>query len=347
MLNGPNRVTGEDEENAEDLRRDRVERPAAGKKKTAGAQASALRPDPDRHSMKRLWNNKGGGADGSNPRSYAVSRYTPWARVNHWITAGSLILLALSGLSLFHPSLFFLSDLFGGGENVRAIHPWFGVVLALSFLGLFIRFFRLNLWERNDNIWLGRLRSVLAGREENLPEVGKYNAGQKLVFWLQSILIVIMVVSGLGLWEIYFATTSPSSRSVVGPDSLHCRRQLHTGLDRPRLCGDLGQGHGARHDARRCFRRLCLAPPSQMAARRGRQGPRFEAGCRIAAERNRNPMSGLRKPLSPEAIASGEVAKPPFAVLADPRRGSSVNARRFAVLAPGHQLEAYCGFSSP
>jgi len=136
--------------------------------------------------------------------SYAVSRYTPLARVNHWITAGSLILLALSGLSLFHPSLFFLSELFGGGENVRAIHPWFGVVLAVSFLGLFFRFFRLNLWERNDNIWLSRLRSVLAGREDDLPELGKYNAGQKLVFWLQSILIVILMVSGLGLWEIYF-----------------------------------------------------------------------------------------------------------------------------------------------
>ena len=32
-----------------------------------------------------------------------VRRYTPAARVNHWITAISLVLLALSGLSLFHP----------------------------------------------------------------------------------------------------------------------------------------------------------------------------------------------------------------------------------------------------
>ncbi len=139
--------------------------------------------------------------------SYAVSRYTPLARINHWITAGSLILLALSGLSLYHPSLFFLTDLFGGGENARAIHPWFGVVLAIGFLGLFVRFFRLNLWERNDSVWLGRIRTVLRGREEGLPELGKYNAGQKLVFWMQSILIVILMISGLGLWEIYFGST--------------------------------------------------------------------------------------------------------------------------------------------
>ena len=27
------------------------------------------------------------------------------------------------------------------------------------------------------------LRDVLAAHEEKLPEVGKYNAGQKMVFW--------------------------------------------------------------------------------------------------------------------------------------------------------------------
>jgi formate dehydrogenase subunit gamma len=139
--------------------------------------------------------------------SYAVTRYTPLARVNHWITAGSLILLALSGMALFHPSLYFFTELFGGGENTRAVHPWIGLVLAISFLGLFIRFFRANLWNRGDNMWLGKLRSVLAGREDDLPELGKYNAGQKIVFWSQSILIVILMVSGIGLWEVYFGSS--------------------------------------------------------------------------------------------------------------------------------------------
>ena len=133
-----------------------------------------------------------------------VSRYTALARINHWITAASLILLALSGLSLFHPSLFFLNVFFGGGQNVTMIHPWFGVVLAVSFLLLFLRFFSLNLPERNDIIWLARLKAVLSNREEGMPEIGKYNAGQKLVFWLQTILITLLFISGLGLWELYF-----------------------------------------------------------------------------------------------------------------------------------------------
>src|SRR5215510_3977607 len=74
-----------------------------------------------------------------------VDRYTPLARVNHWITAACLVLLMISGLALFHPSLFFLTGLFGGGQATRAIHPWIGVVLFFSFLGLFLRFWRANL----------------------------------------------------------------------------------------------------------------------------------------------------------------------------------------------------------
>jgi len=134
----------------------------------------------------------------------AVARYTTAARINHWITAASLILLALSGLSLFHPSLFFLTHLFGGGQSTRAIHPWIGVVLALSFVGLFYRFFTLNLWKREDTVWMKNLGKVISDKEEGMPEIGKYNAGQKLVFWGQSILILLLFGSGIVLWDVYF-----------------------------------------------------------------------------------------------------------------------------------------------
>jgi formate dehydrogenase subunit gamma len=137
-----------------------------------------------------------------------VDRYTGGARINHWITATSLVLLALSGLSLFHPSLFFLTGLFGGGQWTRAIHPWIGVVLFFSFAGLFIRFWRANLWKGEDGTWLARLKDVLTGHEEKLPEVGKYNAGQKTVFWGMSFLILVLIASGFVIWDQYFAAYS-------------------------------------------------------------------------------------------------------------------------------------------
>ena len=133
-----------------------------------------------------------------------VDRYTPGARINHWITATSLVLLAVSGLALFHPSFFFLRALFGGGQWTRAIHPWIGVILFFSFLGLFLRFWKANLWRREDVTWLGRLRDVLTNNEENLPEVGKYNAGQKVVFWSMSLLIIVLIGTGIIIWDQYF-----------------------------------------------------------------------------------------------------------------------------------------------
>lgn len=133
-----------------------------------------------------------------------VDRYTPAARINHWITAISLVLLALSGFALFHPSLFFLSELFGGGQLTRIIHPWIGVLMFVSFAGLFIRFWRLNLWRRSDSAWVGSARAVLTGDEAKLPEVGKYNAGQKLYFWLMSISILVLFASGIVIWQQYF-----------------------------------------------------------------------------------------------------------------------------------------------
>jgi formate dehydrogenase subunit gamma len=146
-----------------------------------------------------------------------VDRYRVGARLNHWITAVSLILLALSGLAMFHPSLFFLTVLFGGGQWTRMIHPWIGVVLFFSFAGLFLRFWRANLWKREDGTWLARIRDVLTSHEENLPEVGKYNAGQKFVFWAMSCLIIILIVSGFAMWDQYFYnyTAIPQKRLAV------------------------------------------------------------------------------------------------------------------------------------
>ncbi|MCW5745723.1 MAG: formate dehydrogenase subunit gamma [Alphaproteobacteria bacterium] len=130
-----------------------------------------------------------------------LDRYTPGARVNHWINAMLMICLALSGMSLFHPSLFFLSDLFGGGVWTRIIHPWMGVLAILSFLGLFIRFWRFNLWTADDTAWIKSVRHVVAGDEAKVPEAGKYNAGQKLVFWLMSMLTILLLMSGLAMWD--------------------------------------------------------------------------------------------------------------------------------------------------
>lgn len=133
-----------------------------------------------------------------------VDRYPGRVRVNHWVTAISLILLALSGAALFHPTLFFLSGLFGGGSNTRALHPWIGVVLLASFAVLFVQMVRYNFWTKVDTQWMRHIGDVMSGHEENLPEIGKYNGAQKIVFWLMTLLILVLFVTGIMIWYEYF-----------------------------------------------------------------------------------------------------------------------------------------------
>ncbi|HEY2050271.1 MAG TPA: formate dehydrogenase subunit gamma [Caulobacteraceae bacterium] len=146
-----------------------------------------------------------------------VSRYREGTRVNHWITAGAMVLLILSGLSMAWPPFFFLSALFGGGQFTRFLHPWIGLVLVASFALLARQFWRGNLWNRTDIDWLAHMGDLVAGREEKMPEVGKYNAGQKFVFWGMALLILVMLTTGVVIWEVYFGklTSIPTQRLAL------------------------------------------------------------------------------------------------------------------------------------
>jgi len=137
-------------------------------------------------------------------------------RVNHWVTAISLILLTLSGAALFHPALFFLSSLFGGGSNTRALHPWIGVVLLASFAILFIQMVKYNFWTKADTRWMSHIGEAMSGREENLPEVGKYNGAQKIVFWLMTLLILVLFGTGIVIWYEYFGASFTIEQQRVG-----------------------------------------------------------------------------------------------------------------------------------
>jgi formate dehydrogenase subunit gamma len=138
-----------------------------------------------------------------------IVRYTPNERTNHWITAITFVLLALSGLALFHPSMFWLTALFGGGQWTRILHPFVGVVMFVSFFILAVRFWHHNYLDRDDVQWLRQIDDVLANREENLPEIGRYNAGQKLLFFTMVLCLILLLCSGVVIWRRYFSVYFP------------------------------------------------------------------------------------------------------------------------------------------
>ena len=134
-----------------------------------------------------------------------IQRYTANERSNHWMVALFFILAGLSGLALFHPALFWLSYLFGGGPWTRILHPFLGLAMFVFFFGLVIRFASHSLLEKSDVQWLKQWRDVVANREENLPEVGRYNAGQKLLFWTLLLCMLVLLVTGIVIWRQYFS----------------------------------------------------------------------------------------------------------------------------------------------
>jgi len=138
-----------------------------------------------------------------------IVRYTPNERTNHWITAITFVLLALSGLALFHPSMFWLTALFGGGQWTRILHPFIGLVMFVSFLILVLRFWHHNYLDQSDIQWLKQIDDVLANREDKLPEIGRYNAGQKLLFFVMVACLVLLLCSGIVIWRRYFSFYFP------------------------------------------------------------------------------------------------------------------------------------------
>ena len=138
-----------------------------------------------------------------------ILRYFAGERVNHWLTAITFIMLAFSGLALFHPAAFGLTQLFGGPVWTRILHPFLGLFLFLSFTSLALRLWRHNLLTADDLAWLLRLKLVLRNQEEGLPKVGRYNAGQKLLFWTMVLTIGFLLVTGIVIWRPWFADYFP------------------------------------------------------------------------------------------------------------------------------------------
>ncbi|OHX12838.1 formate dehydrogenase subunit gamma [Chromobacterium sphagni] len=136
-----------------------------------------------------------------------IQRYNVAERINHWIVAACFILLALSGLGLFYPGFFWLTGVFGTPQLARMIHPFVGVLMFLGFFRQFFRYWRHNLFNGEDLKWLRAVKSVLKGRE--VGETGKYNAGQKAMFWIMTLCVATMLITGVIAWRPYFAGYFP------------------------------------------------------------------------------------------------------------------------------------------
>jgi formate dehydrogenase subunit gamma len=136
-------------------------------------------------------------------------RYGASERANHWVVVLCALLLMLSGLAFYHPAFFWLTNLFGGGQAARAIHPWIGCVMAFAFTFMGVRFFHQNIWTRDDTEWMKHVGDLIAHREDLVPEADRFNAAQKIVFYVMFWSVISLFLSGLLLWQHYFGDIVP------------------------------------------------------------------------------------------------------------------------------------------
>jgi formate dehydrogenase subunit gamma len=128
-----------------------------------------------------------------------IKRFNTLERATHWMTATCFIVLALTGLNyVFGKRLLFPVI---GPDAFAAVAQWSKFAhsaMAWPFmLGLLIMaalWIRGNLPDRHDWRWLREFGGFTSGTH---PPAGRFNAGQKLIFWAVVILGLVLSTTGI------------------------------------------------------------------------------------------------------------------------------------------------------
>ncbi|WP_075182435.1 formate dehydrogenase cytochrome b556 subunit [Pantoea sp. 1.19] len=136
-----------------------------------------------------------------------ITRYSAPERINHWLVAICFVLAALSGLGFFFPSFNWLMGVLGTPQLARILHPFVGVVMFAAFMIMFFRYWRHNLINRDDLEWAKNIHKIAQNQE--VGDTGRYNFGQKCVFWAAIVSLLLLLVSGIVIWRPWFAGSFP------------------------------------------------------------------------------------------------------------------------------------------
>lgn len=128
-----------------------------------------------------------------------VKRFNAFERLTHWTTATSFIVLALTGLNyvfgkrllfpLMGPDAFATWSQWAKFTHIAIAWPF--MIGMLLMLALWVRD---NIPDRYDGPWLKELGGFTSGRH---PPAGRFNAGQKAIFWSVILFGLALSVTGI------------------------------------------------------------------------------------------------------------------------------------------------------
>jgi len=129
-----------------------------------------------------------------------VLRYSFGERLTHWAAAFSYIYLLLTGLAIWSPWCFWIAAVLGGGQTSRALHPWIGLTFFLAVMRMY------SMWSPEmrmtavDKQWWRSLHHYIQNEDDKMPPAGRYNAGQKALFWSFFYGAILLLLTGIVLW---------------------------------------------------------------------------------------------------------------------------------------------------
>ena len=140
-----------------------------------------------------------------------VPRFGSIDRFAHWLTAISFVTLALTGLIITF-GRYLLIPLIGHWAftplaNVsKYLHNWSAVPFVIGLVLMLVLWVRDNIPDRSDITWIRQAGGMFSKPGTPHPETGRFNAGQKIIFWTVILGGFGLAVSGYLLMAPFFFT---------------------------------------------------------------------------------------------------------------------------------------------
>jgi formate dehydrogenase subunit gamma len=147
-----------------------------------------------------------------------ILRFKAFERFSHWLTAVSFVLLGLTGLNITFGKILLLPvvgpDTFSDiSEAAKYVHNFVSFSFIAGLVLITVIFFRDNLPERVDIEWLREGGGFI--KNKHAP-AGRFNLGEKLVYWLSLVAGIAVSVSGLLLLFPFYETNIADMQLAQG-----------------------------------------------------------------------------------------------------------------------------------
>jgi formate dehydrogenase subunit gamma len=139
--------------------------------------------------------------EGNNMKKGLIKATDGYERIVHWMLALSCLFLCISGLGMMFHSLNFLGTIMGGLKSLKILHNFTGLLFGVSLI------LAIRMWWKEAGVfvfpedidWIKTAGGYL-WHVDKVPEVGKYNPGQKMFFLTVGAFGVVMLITGLIMW---------------------------------------------------------------------------------------------------------------------------------------------------